>query len=416
MASFDKLVEASFLASDAGANICHATGVRLVGPLGIRKQRASEHDHIGVAIAKGAFGNVGVAQLTHRDNGYGKAGIGSDIVGGKALPNGARHGNEAACGHARRRVGHPPVVIATKVDVKDVYSRRHELFHIAQGLFDGTAAAHASQIGRIHDLLVIGFLECKRKVDAVHDGVVGPNAATDFFDHIEAKLTPIGITSELAMVKGGVSELLDKITFVSVQIDAIDAHGMGIGRRLADTVYDTAQLLVREAHAWNGWDVVVRQETRRDRKLLLRDEALRVAHAAESSRKLDKNARSEGMDTLGKVAPACHNGSASIDAREIGELVQLGDRGIDAVAYRYESCCDEAAAAFGAGEKVLQHHVAGATSFLAHVDIAHRRHDDAVFDGELVNFDGREELVKRIELLCHAGQSATGICGGPAVE
>lgn len=73
---------------------------------------------------------------------------------------------------------------------------------------------------------------------------------------------------------------------------------------------------------------------------------------------------------LGKVAPACHNGSASIDAREIGELVQLGDRGIDAVAYRYESCCDEAAAAFGAGEKVLQHHVTGAASFLAHVDIA----------------------------------------------
>lgn len=67
-------------------------------------------------------------------------------------------------------------------------------------------------------------------------------------------------------------------------------------------------------------------------------------------------------------------------------------------------------------KKVLQHHVAGATSFLAHVDIAHRRHDDAVFDGELVNFDGREELVKRIELLCHAGRSATGICGGPAVE
>ena len=92
------------------------------------------------------------------------------------------------------------------------------------------------------------------------------------------------------MVKGGVSELLDKITLVPVQIDAIDAHGMSIGRRLADIVYDTAQLLVREAHAWNGGDVVVRQETRRDRKLLLRDEALRVAHAAESGRKLDKNA------------------------------------------------------------------------------------------------------------------------------
>jgi hypothetical protein len=185
---------------------------------------------------------------------------------------------------------------------------------------------------------------------------------------------------------------------------------------LADIVYDTAQLLVREAHAWNGGDVVVRQETRRDRKLLLRDEALRVAHAAESSRKLDKNARSEGMNALGKVAPACHNGSASIDAREIGELVQLGDRGIDAVAYRHESCCDETAAAFGAGEKVLQHHVTGAASFLAHVDIAHRCHDNAVFDGELVNFDGREELIKRIELLCHAGQSTTGIFGGPAVE
>ncbi len=38
----------------------------------IRKQRASEHDHIGVAIAQGVFGNVGVAQLTHRDNGYGR--------------------------------------------------------------------------------------------------------------------------------------------------------------------------------------------------------------------------------------------------------------------------------------------------------------------------------------------------------
>ena len=193
---------------------------------------------------------------------------------------------------------------------------------------------------------------------------------------------------------------------MAVQVDAVDAHCVRIRRGLADVRHDATQLAVRETHAGDRRDVVVGQEARRYRELLLREEALRVADAPETGRELHEYARAMGVDALGEVSPAGHDGAAAVDAREVGEAVELRDRGVYAVAHGDEARGEQAAAALGAREEVLQHHVVGAAGLLAHVNVAHGRHDDAVLDGELVDLDGREETVIGVELLRHTRGAA----------
>lgn len=113
-----------------------------------------------------------------------------------------------------------------------------------------------------------------------------------------------------------------------------------------------------------------------------------------------------GVDALGEVSPAGHDGAAAVDAREVGEAVELRDRGVYAVAHGDEAVVSRPQPALGAREEVLQHHVVGAAGLLAHVNVAHGRHDDAVLDGELVDLDGREETIIGVELLRHARGAA----------
>ena len=71
-------------------------------------------------------------------------------------------------------------------------------------MLDGAPSSHASEVGGAERLLVVGLLEGKRQVDAVHDWVVGPHAAANLGDHVEAKAAPVRISSQLAVVEGGV--------------------------------------------------------------------------------------------------------------------------------------------------------------------------------------------------------------------
>lgn len=172
-----------------------------------------------------------------------------------------------------------------------------------------------------------------------------------------------------------------------------------------------AQLAVGQAHARDRRDVEVGQEAGRAGELALRDQALRVAHASQARRQLHEHPRAVGVDALRQVAPAAHDGSASVDAREVGELVQLGHGRVDSVAHGHQARGDQAAAALRAREEVLQHHVVGATRLLAHVDVAHRCHDHAVLDRQPVDLDWREEPVVGVELLRHARGTAAGARG-----
>ena len=411
MPALDELVEAALLAADAGADVGHAARVCLVGPLGVGQKWAAQHDHVAVTLAQGALGDVGIAQLAHGHHRHGQARVGADAVRLEALAHGACHGHEAARGHARGWVGHPPVVVAAKVDVEHVHARCHEVLHVREGLLDGPSAAHAAQVGRAHDLLAIGLLQREREVDAVHDGVVGPHAAADLGDDVQAKAAPVGISAQLAVVEGGVGQLLDEVALVAVQVDAVDPHGVRVGRCLADVLDDAAQLAVGQAHARDRRDVEVGQEACRARELALRDQALRVAHAPQARRQLHEDSRAVGVDALRQVAPAAHDGAAAVDAREVGELVQLGHGRVDPVAHGHQARGDQAAAALRAREEVLQHHVVGTTRLLAHVDVAHRRHDHAVLDRQPVDLDWREEPVIGVELLRHARGTAAGARG-----
>ena len=406
VAALHELVHAALLAADTWPNLVDAARIGLVGPLGIGQQGPSQHHHVAGALAQGALGHVGVAQLADRDDGHGKPGVGLDAVPGKAPLHGLGHGHEAARRHARGRVGHPPVVVAAQIDVEEVHAGRHELLHVAERLLDRAPAAHTAQVGAVEHLLAIGLLQGEGEVDAVHDREVGPHAAADLAHRVQAKAAPVGVAAQPAVVEGGVGHLLEEIALVSVEVDAVKPHGRGVGGRLPEGPHDAAESSVREAHARHRRHVVVGKDARRGREPLEREEALRVADAAQTGRELHEYARAKGVDPLRQVAPAGHDGAAAVDARKVGEPARLGDRGVDAMAHGHEAGRDEAAAALGPGKEVVEHLLVGPTRLLAHVDVAHGRHDDAVLEGEAVHPDGREERVVGVELARHAGCAA----------
>jgi len=310
----------------------------------------------------------------------------------------------------------PPVVIAAEVHVEQIDAGLDEVLHIIEGVRDRAAVLEVfKRLDGLH-AVAVGLVEREAEVDAVHDGIAGAGAAADLGDEVDAEALPVGVLAHLAAVEGRARELVEQITLVAVQIHAVDAHGLGVHRGLAGVLDDLAALEVRQRTAGHVGQIEVGVPRGRDRQLRLGQKALGVAHAAEARGELDEDAAAAGVHALGQIAPAHEVRARAVDAREVGVVALLGDGGVDAVADGNEAGRQKTDAALGAGEEILQHLVVRTAGFLGHLAVAHRRHDNAVFHGEAVDADGREQLVIGIERLRHAARAAGAVFAALLLE
>ena len=115
------------------------------------------------------------------------------------------------------------------------------------------------------------------------------------------------------------------------------------------------------------------------------------------------------MAALGEVAPAGEHRPTAVDTRKIGEVAQFRNRVINSVANRYQSRRDQTDAAFRARKEILLHFRVGATGLLGHVDVAHRRHDETVFNRQGIHANGRKQAVVGVEVARHVGRAARAV-------
>ncbi|MPN41473.1 hypothetical protein SDC9_189019 [bioreactor metagenome] len=88
------------------------------------------------------------------------------------------------------------------------------------------------QCGDGHAFFAIRFVEREGEVDAIHDGILCPTTTAHLLHNIDTETLPVGIFPDFSAVEGRVCELLKQVPFVSVQIDAIQAGGLCVRRRL----------------------------------------------------------------------------------------------------------------------------------------------------------------------------------------
>ena len=175
-----------------------------------------------------------------------------------------------------------------------------------------------------------------------------------------------------------------------MEIHAVEVGGFRVRRPLPDVFDDLFQPPVAEAEAGHFLHIPVGIERGAPRKFQTVDEALRVAHPAEPRGKLDEDRAAVGVAHAGQVAPRGKTGAASVDTGKIGEVVQLDKRFIDAETHGDEPRGDEPHAAPCALFEIFEHLFVGAPRFLAHIDVAHRRHHKPVFEFEFVHLNRLE--------------------------
>ena len=196
---------------------------------------------------------------------------------------------------------------------------------------------------------------------------------------------------------------------MAVEVDAVDTHLFGIGSRLTAVPDNHAALHVRQRTAGNLRDVEIGIHGCRNGRKELGQQALGIAHTAQTGGQLNKDAASPGVDTLRQITPAHKVGAGCINSGEVGEISLLGDGGINMMADGHKAGRQQANAAFCTGEEILQHFVVGPPGFLGHLAVAHRRHHHAVFHGHAVDLDGGKEFVIRIQVLGHASRTASPV-------
>ncbi|MPM37281.1 hypothetical protein SDC9_83890 [bioreactor metagenome] len=107
------------------------------------------------------------------------------------------------------------------------------------------------------------------------------------------------------------------------------------------------------------------------------------------------------MAALRQIAPASLYCAAAVYPGEVRQFAHFCDRVVNAVRNWYESGGQKTGAALCSCEEILEHLVVGTSCFLAHVDVAHRSHDDAVLDNQMIYTNGTEYRIIRIQILCH---------------
>ena len=185
---------------------------------------------------------------------------------------------------------HPPVVVATHIDVEYIDTGLDQFMHVLQRHVECSAAAEFLQEGLVHDFLGIGFLQGQRQIDSVHDRVVRPDAFANLLDDFHTEAHPVAIASELAAIERGVGDLFEQIAFVAVQIDAVKTAMLGVRGALTHILDDLLQLAIAHPQTGNIRNIVVGIDRGRLREFELRQQTLRIADAAETRRQLNENA------------------------------------------------------------------------------------------------------------------------------
>ena len=240
---------------------------------------------------------------------------------------------ETARRHGSGRVREPPVVVAAQIHVKQIHPRRHEIFHIVERHLDRPAVLVFFKVGHIHRV-AIGFIQRQRQIDAVHDWIGVPDPAADLPHHIEAERLPIRKMAHFPPIEGGIGQLFEQIPLVPVEIAAVDIGGLGIRNRLPRVADDFFQFTAAQGHTGHLCHIEVGIHRGGDRELKRVDQALRIPHPPKPGSQLDKKFGAVGVNTRCQIPPACENGAAAVDPREIREFVELDDRMIDAEADR----------------------------------------------------------------------------------
>ena len=295
----------------------------------------------------------------------------------------------------------PPVVIAADVHVKEVNAHLDEVFHVLQRLRDGAAAVELLEGFDLVHALAICLVECKGEVNAVHDGVVWADAVADFLHHIEAEALPVGVFGELSVIESGICHLLQQIALVTVEVDAVYLAGLCVRRRLSRVFDDPSERMVGKAHTGQLRDVEVRVEGRGHRELFALHKAGRGADAAKARRELDEKAAAVAVAVFSDGAPAGHDCAAAADAGHHDLVIELRNGRVDAMTDGGKAGGDEARAALGAGGEVFDHLRVGTAALLAHHEVPHRGHDDAVFDLHFADLNGRKHGRVGPKLLRH---------------
>ena len=421
MSAFDEFVQAAFLATDTRSDVFHSAFVSLLRPIRIGKKRTTEHDHVAFAVAESFFRKVGITEFAYRNDRNRKSAVCFDVVFGKVFFDDFRNVQKASGRHGRRRMRQPPVVVATEVDVEHINARFHEVFHIGQSLLAGTFVFELfERTGGVHSVFICG-VEGKAQVDTVHNRITSAHAATNFLHHVDAELFVVAVTSQNSAVEGRVGALFEKVAFVAVQIHAVDVAGLRVCRALADVFDDFLEAVVGKSEARNIFHVPVRVEACASRQLHLVGQTLRIAHSAEARGKLNEEMRAVSVSHARKISPSGKNRSGPVDTREIAEVAQFYKRLVDAERNRNKAGSKKARPASCSFFKIFEHFGVRSAGFVAHGNVSHRRHNQAVFQSEGVHSDRAEHRVVRIKILGHtrffeALFPPVGIVGGKLLE
>ena len=257
--------------------------------------------------------------------------------------------------------------------------------------------------------LAVGLLQRQAQVDTVHDGIIGAHALADGLDQLNAEALPVGVLADLAAVEGGAGQLIQQIALVAVQVHTVQTHGLGIDGGLTSILDDAVALQIRQGTAGHVRQIEVGVHGGGHRELEFGQQALGIAHAAQTGCQLDEDAAAAGVDTLGQIAPAHEISTGTVDTGEVGIVALFGNGGVDVVADRDQAGGQQADAALGTGEEVLQHLVIGTAALLGHLAVAHRGHDKAVLHRQLIDLNGGKQGGIRIIRLGHPRRTALAI-------
>jgi len=150
--------------------------------------------------------------------------------------------------------------------------------------------------------LAVGLVQRQGKIDAVHDGVIGTDALANLFDHVKAKILPVGKSAQFTVVEGRVGHLFEQIAFVPMEINTVNQ-----GALPSAAACPAALMMIRipdsSADGRDTRNVKVGIPRGRYGHLELGQERFGRADTSQSSRELNEEARTVSMHGLGQVAP-----------------------------------------------------------------------------------------------------------------
>ena len=200
---------------------------------------------------------------------------------------------------------------------------------------------------------------------------------------------------------------------MAVEIAAVDVGGLGVRRGLPRVFDDLLQPAAAQRHTGHLGHVKVGIPGGGNRQLQGIDQALGIPHPAQAGGELNKKLRAVSVHARRQIPPARENGAAAVDPRKISELIQFDDGVVDTEADRDQPGGDQAHPALGPLDKIADHLGIGPAGFLTHGDIAHGGHHQPVFHGHVIDPDGGEQGIIRVQPFGHPAAFQPGVVMEP---